>query len=72
MSDNRCNDGLDNRCRDQDGTIRRKRSDTLVGTLRNEYGGDFAAGFRSDATLGTVLRETGADSLSELLQRGRR
>jgi len=67
-----CNDGLDNRCRDEDGTIRRKRSDTLVRTLRREYGDDFADDFRSDATLGTVLDETGAESLSELLHRRKR
>jgi len=28
-----------------------------------------SAGYRSDPHLGTVLRETGADSLSELLKR---
>jgi len=63
-----CDTGLDNRCRDNDGEIRRKRSDTLVGTLRKEYGDDFAPGVRSDATLGTVLDRTGADSLSDLLK----
>jgi Thoeris protein ThsB, TIR-like domain len=51
--------------------FRRKRFDTRVGTLRKLYGDDFAPDFRSDAYLGTVMRETGADSLSELL-RGRR
>ncbi len=50
-----CDTGLDQRCRYQDGTIRRKRSDTHVATLRGEYGEDFAAGIRSDAMLGTVL-----------------
>jgi hypothetical protein len=68
MPKNHCNEGLDDRCRDGDGTIRRKRSDTLVGTLRDEYGPNFAEGFRSDAQLGTVLEETGAESLSELLR----
>jgi len=63
-----CDTGLDNRCRDNDGEIRRKRSDTLVGTLRKEYGDNFAPGVRSDATLGTVLDRTGADSLSDLLK----
>ena len=38
--------GLDGRMRDQDGEIRQKRSDTLVKTLRNEYGENFAAGSR--------------------------
>ena len=65
---NNCNHGLDDRCRDADGEIRRKRSDTLVGTLRREYGEDFAEGFRSDAQLGTVLRETDSNSLSDYLK----
>ena len=64
-----CDTGLDNRCRDENGEIRRKRSDTLVGTLRREYGDDFAEGFRSDAKLGTVLRETDSASLSDFLKR---
>ena len=34
--------GLDDRgSEDDNGTIRRKRSDTLIGTLREEYGEDF-------------------------------
>jgi hypothetical protein len=63
-----CDTGLDNRCRDENGEIRRKRSDTLVGTLRKEYGDDFAEDFRSDAKLGTVLRETDSTSLSDYLK----
>jgi len=66
-----CDTGLDNRCRDENGEIRRKRSDTLVGTLRREYGDDFASDFRSDAELGTVLRETDSASLSDYLRRRR-
>ena len=69
MAHERCNTGLDERCRDENGTIRRKRSDTLIGTLREEYGDDFAAGMRSDATLGTLLERTGAESLTEYLRR---
>ena len=69
MASGRCNTGLDERCRDEDGTIRRKRSDTQIGTLREEYGEDFAAGMRSDATLGTLLERTGAKSLTEYLRR---
>jgi hypothetical protein len=65
----RCADGLDDRCRDEDGVIRRKRSDTLVATLRQEYGDDFARGFRGDAKLETVLRETDSTSLSDYLRR---
>jgi hypothetical protein len=62
-----CNDGLDDRCRDLDGEIRRKRGDTLVGTLRQTYGEDFAPGARSDMRLDTLLDRTGAQSLSDLL-----
>jgi hypothetical protein len=69
MARERCSTGLDERCRDENGTIRRKRSDTLVGTLRDEYGEDFAAGMRRDATLGTLLERTGAESLAEYLRR---
>jgi len=65
MSEKECTTGLDRRCRDEDGTIRRKRSDTLVRTLRKEYGDDFAPGTRGDATLGTVLERAGVDSLSQ-------
>jgi hypothetical protein len=61
--------GLDRRHRDNDGQVHAKRSDTLVRTLRKAYGDDFLSGFRSDATLGTVLDRTGAESLSDLLKR---
>lgn len=64
-----CDNGLDNRCRDNDGEIRHKRSDTLVGTLRGTYGEDFAKGYRSDAKLGTVLDNERVHSLSDLLKR---
>lgn len=60
--------GLDNRMRDSNGEIRKKRDDTLVGTLRKEYGDDFAAGYRSDAKLRTILKQEGVNSLSELLK----
>ncbi len=52
---NRCDEGLDGRCRDEDGIIRRKRGDTLVGTLRREYGPEFAEGVRSDMRLDRFL-----------------
>jgi hypothetical protein len=39
--------GLDDRMRDHDGEIRKKRSDTKVETLRETYGPDFAKGYRS-------------------------
>jgi hypothetical protein len=60
--------GLDNRMRDHDGEIRKKRSDTKVETLRETYGPDFAKGYRSDATLGTVLKREGAETLDQLLK----
>jgi hypothetical protein len=61
--------GLDDRHRDKDGEIHRKRSDTLVGTLRKEYGPEVAKGYRSDAKLGTVLKREGAKSLDDLLKK---
>lgn len=64
----RCDEGLDGRCRDLDGEIRRKRGDTLIGTLRQTYGEDFAPGVRSDMRLDTLLDRTSAESLNELLR----
>ena len=61
--------GLDGRMRDEDGEIRKKRSDTLVKTLRDEYGEEFAEGYRSDAKLRTVLKKEGLESLDQLLKK---
>ena len=61
--------GLDDRMRDADGEIRKKRDDTLVRTLRQEYGDDFALGYRSDAKLRTVLKGEGLGSLDQLLKK---
>jgi len=63
-----CDEGLDGRCRDENGTIRRKRGDTRISTLRQEYGEEFAAGRRSDMHLDTLLEETGANSLTDYLR----
>ena len=71
MANNHCNEGLDNRCRDNDGTIREKRGDTLVRTLRETYGDDFARGVRGDAKLETVRERTGK-TFSELVHNKRR
>jgi hypothetical protein len=60
--------GLDGRQRDKDGEIREKRGDTLVRTLRKEYGDDFAKGYRSDTKLETV-RENERKSLSEIIKK---
>ena len=63
--------GLDGRSRDQTGRkagqIREKRADTLVSTLRAEYGEDFAKGFRGSTTLGTV-RDKEGKSLHQLIR----
>jgi hypothetical protein len=67
-----CHTGLDNRCRDEDGSIRRKRGDTLVGTLRREYGDDFAPGVRSDMHLDTLLDQANVSSLSEYIRQSKR
>ncbi len=61
--------GLDDRRRDQNGQIRPKNGNTLIGTLRETYGADFAAGHRSDMKLENLLREEGATSLSDFLRR---
>jgi hypothetical protein len=63
--------GLDNSHRDKDGRIEEKRGDTLVRTLRSEYGDDFLSDWRSDAKLSTVREETGM-SLSEMVRQHRR
>ena len=61
--------GLDGRHRDANGQISHKHGNTQVGTLRQTYGEGFAQGTRSDAKLSTVLRNTGASSLSDLLKK---
>ncbi len=61
--------GLDGRHRDMNGEISHKRGDTLLGTLREIYGEDLAAGRRSDMRLDTLLHEEKAESLSEFLRR---
>lgn len=64
-------DGAVDRVQSAYGESRRKRSDTLVRTLRQEYGEDFAPGFRADTTLETLLRKENVKSLSAYLKRGR-
>jgi len=63
--------GLDGRHRDRNGEIRLKRGDTLVGTLRDEYGKNFALGYRSDTELRTVLKEAGVATLDQFRRKGR-
>jgi hypothetical protein len=66
-----CDTGLDGRCRDNDGEIRQKRGDTLVGTLRKTYGPDFAPGVRSDTRLDTVRKRAGGESLTKIVHEER-
>ena len=63
--------GLDDRFRDAAGEIRHKRGDTLVGTLRETYGTDFAKGYRRDTKLSDLLRREKAENLSSLVKRTR-
>lgn len=49
--------------------FRRKRSDTKAGTIEATYGLDL--GCRSDMKLRRILRETGCESLTELVRSGR-
>jgi hypothetical protein len=65
MAKKPCPPGLDDRCRDQNGQIRQKNGNTRLGTLRGIYGDDFAAGFRGDMKLETLLDRTDTDSLSD-------
>jgi hypothetical protein len=51
--------------RDGDGEIRKKRNDTLVRTLRQDYGSGFAPGYRSDTKLKTVLKDAGVNTLDQ-------
>lgn len=65
------NTGLDGRSRDQDGEIRHKRGDTLVGTLRETYGDSFALGYRSDTRLDTLLERERCATLDQYLKKSR-
>lgn len=55
------------RSRNDDGELRRKRDDTHVRTIEEQYGVDL--GMRSDAHLRTALGRAGVDSLSKLLEK---
>ena len=57
-----------NRSRNESGQLRRKRGDTHVGTIEEQYGVDF--GVRSDMHLDTLPEERGIASLNDLLHNG--
>lgn len=61
--------GLDDRHRDENGRIQRKRSDTRIETLKETY--PELERFPDWAELGDVLRRQGAESLSDLLRKVR-
>lgn len=58
--------GLDGRHRDLNGEIHQKRGDTLIKTLRKEYGPDFAPGVRSDMRLDTYRDRLGVQSIEQI------
>jgi len=60
--------GLNHRHRDKSGQVHKKEGNTRVDTLRETYGGQFAAGIRGDAHLSTLLERTGHESLTDYLK----
>jgi hypothetical protein len=60
--------GLDGRHRDKDGEISKKHGNTLIGTLRETYGPDFARGEADTAKLEDVLHRLDEPSLAALVQ----
>jgi hypothetical protein len=65
----KCQPGLDNRCRDNNGEIRHKNGATRVDTLRETYGDGFAPGVRGDMKLDTLLARTGSRSLTQMVKK---
>jgi hypothetical protein len=59
--------GLDDRSRNENGEIHRKRGDTHLATLRETYPG-LLPGVRGDAHLDTLRERFGVDALSELVR----
>jgi len=56
------------RSRNEDGLLRKTRSDKHVETLENQYGLDF--GVRGDMHLDTLLEKAGMDSVNDLIHSG--
>lgn len=62
---------LDNRHQDKSGQVERKKNNTRVDTLREEYGERFAPKFRGDMHLGTLKERIGLSedaSLNDVLR----
>ena len=68
MANSHCHPSPDDRCRDDNGEIRRKNGTTHVATLRDIYGPDFAPGRRGDLHLNNFLEDIGSPSLSDYLK----
>jgi|HubBroStandDraft_6_1064221.scaffolds.fasta_scaffold222163_4 hypothetical protein len=51
---------------DKDGAISRQHGNTLISTLRETYGADFASGFDGDEKLDYTLERLDQESLSHL------
>lgn len=60
--------GLDQRHRDKNGEIDRKHGNTLISTLRQTYGPNFAPGIPGDKKLSEALRILDEPSLSQLVR----
>jgi hypothetical protein len=60
--------GLDNRHRDKNGEISKKHGNTLISTLRERYGKDFAPSFAGHLSLSEVLQALDEPSLSKLVR----
>jgi len=64
--------GLDQRHRDKNGEISRKHGNTLISTLRQTYGANFAPGMPGHLRLSEVLHRLDEPSLSQLVRDLRR
>jgi hypothetical protein len=60
--------GLADRHRDKDGAISRKHGNTLISTLRQTYGANFANGEPDNAKLSDVLHRLDEPSLRHLIK----
>ena len=54
-----------NRSRNNNGQLRKKRSDTKIGTIEKQYGIDLNV--RSDMELGTYLEKSNKESLNDVI-----
>ena len=59
--------GLDNRRSDRNGEIAKKHGDTLVSTLRQTYGAEFAPGRPGHEKLKDMLHDLDEASLTHLI-----